>query len=139
MAKSFENFLARHRQAVIGELRSQIQITAPTSTPEELEGLTTKIVDFYYGRILGTLAVDNPTVQGILKSVLAKKTSRENMLATRNVFFEILDRLCKADTSLSQADQEHIQRMLGQSQKFLATDVAIVTPRNLKDTEPPSS
>lgn len=137
MAKSFESFLARHRQAVIDQFRPRVQISIPSlTTQEEIVAATTKLVDFFYGRMLGTLTIDSPLVQNLLKAALESKTSRENMATNRKVLFEILERLCATDTTLNQHEQEHIQRMLGQSKNFLAADVAIVNPQNVK--KPPA-
>ena len=117
MATTFENFLARHKPAVIDQMSVQIQKTITGTGAEAALKITNSIVDFYYGRILGTLPLDDPLTQSILSAALTNKTSRETMAQNRTKFFEIMHELCGTDTTMSKAEQEHVDRILIQSQK----------------------
>ena len=102
--------------------------------PEEVKVIASDLVTFFLGRILGTLSVESPLSQKIIAGTLQAGVSPEQMRRNIGEFFTILNELSTTDPALSKPEQAHVQRVLTQSQNFLALNVFLVNPKNLTDT-----
>ena len=132
MATIFESFLARHKQTAIDQMCTQLYKNVTVGNAEATLEVTTTLINFYYGRMLGTIEVDDPITQTMLAAAVKYKVSRETIALNRSKFFDIMHQLCTADSAMNKSEQAHVDRILSQSQKFLMADISIIKSQNLK-------
>ena len=128
----FTAFLDRHNSEIIEKFDEYFITKLAPIEPARAKEITTTVVQFFLGRILGTLPLESDLAQEVIRGTLNSKISQERMRTYVDKFFEILDELSASDSALSKSEQAHIQRVLAQSHKFLLIDLFSIKPNNLK-------
>ena len=128
----FTAFLDRHHSEIIEKFGAYFITELPPVVHDRAKEITNNVVQFYLGRILGTLAVDSEIVQEVIKGALSNRISPEKLRIHVDKFFEILDEIRANDVTLTKTEQAHIQRVLVQSNKFLLIDLFSIKQGNLK-------
>ena len=131
----FTLFLERNTPELTDRFGSYLTETGEFSNmpSEAVKAITSDLVTFFEGRILGTLSVDAPLSQKIIAGTLKTGVPPEQMRKNMSEFFKILNELSTTDPVLNKPEQAHVQRILAQSQSFLLLNIFLVNPKNLTD------
>jgi hypothetical protein len=133
----FTEFLNRQKPTLIVQFSKHLSEIFPTFEPDRIQGMTPRVVDFFLGRILATLNLEDDLSQKVIANALDTQLSPEIMEKNINKFFAILEVQRRSDPQLNETQRTSVEKMLNQSHKFLLTNIFLVKMKNLKPENMP--